>query len=372
MNCDPSVGGRRATSRHPLVSFALPTRASASPLRHSCIGALIATLAVLGGGDARPVFAASAVPRLDHVIVVVMENKTYDQARSASFTASLIAQSSSFSRSYAPTHPSQPNYLALWSGSAQGVVDDNCPPSGSPFHSENLGHACEMAGLTWKAYCENLPSSGSAACSGPLYLRRHAPWTDFSNLTHSNEVSFTQLAIDESRGALPTLAFVIPNTCDDTHDSGCSVAYGDAWLQRNLPSLMRAGGPNGVLILTWDEDDGSAGNHILTVFSGPRVRPGYVSSTRITHDTVLRTICAALGLPAFGAAVAESEIADVWTGGGNATCLGARRSMSRSTTPTVEESATSCTGPSPAWCASPGMATRARARSPRLGSTSFA
>src|SRR5438093_7699550 len=54
-----------------------------------------------------------AAPRLDHVIVVVMENKSYRQASTAPYTASLLAKGSVMTDSYAITHPSQPNYLAL-------------------------------------------------------------------------------------------------------------------------------------------------------------------------------------------------------------------------------------------------------------------
>ncbi len=283
-------------------------RPASGPLR---LPALATAVGLLVAWRACPA-AADPVPAFDHVIVVVMENKTYDEACTGSYTASLISQFSSFSQSYGVAHPSQPSYLALWSGSTQGTVDDNCPAACSPFAAENLGHACEAAGLAWRAYCENLPSIGSPACfdTSYLYARKHAPWTDFSNLSHSNELPFAWLAVDESLKTLPRLAFVIPNLLDDTHDS--TVAWGDDWLSMHVPQLLAAGGPGCLLILTWDEDDGTDGNHILTLFAGPEVKPGYVSSRTITHYTVLRTICAALGLPAFGAAAAESVITDVW------------------------------------------------------------
>ena len=97
----------------------------------------VASIAHAGGG----------VPSLDHVIVVVMENKNYDQARATPYVSSLLPGGSSFSNYHAITHPSQRNYVALWSGSTQGVADNTCPAPGSPFVGENLGHACEAAGL---------------------------------------------------------------------------------------------------------------------------------------------------------------------------------------------------------------------------------
>jgi acid phosphatase len=274
--------------------------------------AIVASLLFGAGMSLAASSAGRDVPRSDHVLVVIMENHAYDTVRVLPYTASLIAASSSFAYSYAVSHPSQPNYLALWGASTMGVSNDNCPSPGSPYTTENLGHACEAAGLAWKAYSEGLPAVGSTTCNygSPSYARRHAPWTNWSNLTHSNEVPFAQFAQDVAAGKLPTLAYVVPNNCDNTHD--CSTATGDNWLAANLPGMIRAVGPNGLVILTWDEDDGNHGNHILTVFAGPSVRPGYVSNRTITHYTLVRTICAALGLPAFGQAAPDSAVTDVW------------------------------------------------------------
>ena len=255
------------------------------------------------------------VPRLNHVIVVVMENKSYEQTLRAPYTAGLIASGALFTASTATHHPSQPNYLAIWSGSAQGVTDNKCPAPGSPFQAENLGHACEAAGLTWRAYSEDLPATGSAACTnnGTRYTRKHDPWTNFGNLDHMNERSYADLATDIAAGKLPSLAFVVPNNCDNSHDNGpCNVAAADQWLANNLPAMLAAVGRRGVVMLTWDEDDNVSGNHILTVMNGPPVKAGTVSNRPITHYTVLRTICDALDLKAFGAAASEAPISDVW------------------------------------------------------------
>ncbi|HEY2954017.1 MAG TPA: alkaline phosphatase family protein [Candidatus Eisenbacteria bacterium] len=269
-------------------------------------------LLLFGAAFSPTISAAAGPPALDHVIVVVMENHTYDQVRTASYTASLIRNYTSFSKSYALTHPSQPNYLALWAATTQGVTNDNCPAPGSPYTDENLGHAIQVAGKRWKAYSENLPSAGSTACtaSSSLYTRKHDPWTNYSNCNHAWEVPYGQLATDIAAGTLPDLAFVIPNNCDNTHD--CSVSTGDAWLASNLPSMISAVGPRGLVILTWDEDDKNHGNHILTVFAGPVVKTNYVSSTTITHYTLVRTICDALGIGAFANAATESGVSDVW------------------------------------------------------------
>jgi acid phosphatase len=170
--------------------------------------------------------------------------------------ASLIARGTELQNYFAIGHPSQPNYLALWSGSVQNVTNDNCPPTNwvSPgYTTENFGHALEAAGKTWETYAEDLPSVGSTVCSSGLYLRRHCVWSYWSNLDHVHERPYTDLPFAETFNLLPNLAFVIPNNCDNTHNSGCTVAFGDTWLANNVPAMINAVGPNGCVIVTWDE-----------------------------------------------------------------------------------------------------------------------
>jgi acid phosphatase len=262
-----------------------------------------------------PRAAAPGVPEMEHVIVVVMENRSADRVidpKTCPFTARLAESWVYFSNSYALGRPSQPNYLALWAGSMLGVTSNDCPAPGSPFKEENLGHALEAAGKTWRAYSEDLPAPGSAACKakGSLYTRKHAPWTQFGNLTHANERPYSDLAMDIANKTLPNLAFVVPNNCHNTHD--CSISSGDVWLKNELQPLIPAVGRRGLVVLTWDEDDHSSDNHILTVFAGPLVNPGSVSHRRITHYTLLRTLCDGLRIAPFAEAAAESAITDVW------------------------------------------------------------
>ncbi len=265
---------------------------------------------------------ALAVPPHDRVVVVVMENKSYDEVRTQPYTAGLMTQGATFTNAFGVTHPSQPNYIAMWAGSTLGVTNDNCPAPGSPYPSENLGHACEAAGLHWRAYSENLATAGSAACSFDgnsstgLYTRKHDPWTCFQNLNPLNERPYADLAADLAANALPNLVFIIPNNCHNTHNAtlGCGVADGDAWLAANLPAVLAALGPKGLLVLTWDEDDSSTNNHILTVFVGPQVITGAVSAQTLNHFTLNRMICDALGLAPFANGRFEASVENVWKG----------------------------------------------------------
>jgi acid phosphatase len=230
-----------------------------------------------------------------------------------------MAQGATFNRSFGVTHPSQPNYFALFAGSDLAVNSDACPAPGSPFAAENLGHALEASARTWRAYSENLPSAGATGCSydgsvaSGLYTRKHDPWTYFTNVNHLNERPYSDLALDLA--ALPSLAIVVPNNCHNSHNSstpGCTALDADTWLSQNVPAMLAALGPNGLFILTWDEDDSASGNRILTVFVGPHVKSGFVTNVSVSHYTVVRTLCESLGLPLMGKTPFENPIADVW------------------------------------------------------------
>ena len=84
----------------------------------------------------RPAVAGTTtVPRPDHVVVVVEENHSSTNIlgnANAPYINSLANENANFTQSFAVTHPSQPNYLALFSGSTQGVTNDSCPTPSPP------------------------------------------------------------------------------------------------------------------------------------------------------------------------------------------------------------------------------------------------
>jgi phosphatidylinositol-3-phosphatase len=251
----------------------------------------------------------AAVPEPAHTVVVVMENHSYADIAgnpAAPFINDLARRGALFTRSYAITHPSEPNYLALFSGSTQGVTDDGCPDR---FAAPNLAADLIKAGKTFAGYAEGLPGPGSPVCSVGDYARKHVPWADFSNVPGSVSLPFTSFPAT-AFARLPSVSFVIPDLCHDMHD--CSVATGDAWLRANIgPYADWAMRHDSLLILTWDEDDGSPVNHITTIFAGQMVRPGRYAEP-ITHYNVLATIEAAFTLPRDAQAAAAAPITRIW------------------------------------------------------------
>lgn len=253
--------------------------------------------------------AAKGVPKPDHVILVMEENHSYADIignTQAPYINALAQSGALFTNSFAITHPSQPNYLDLFSGSDQGVTDDSCPHTFRRVKNEES--ELLKAGLSFTGYSEGLPKRGSQVCDQGEYARKHVPWTNFTNDPGKFSLPFTSFPTDYSK--LPAVSWVIPDLLDDMHDG--TVAQGDTWLKDNLSAYATwAASHNSLLIVTWDEDDGSQNNQIATIFAGQPVKPGQYNE-KIDHYTVLRTIEAMYGLKPIANARGVKPIEDVW------------------------------------------------------------
>ncbi|MFC7843995.1 alkaline phosphatase family protein [Streptomyces sp. NPDC057382] len=284
-----------------------PVRRLRKALVAVAAAALLAPVAGCGssGGD-------GGVPRPDHVVVVVEENRGYEDvigSPEAPFINELARKGANLTQFFAITHPSQPNYLALFSGSTQGV-DDDCP---NEFSSRNLASRLIQDGLTFTGYAESLPRTGFEGCTSGPYVRRHAPWVNFTNLPDSVNRPWTDFPEDFSK--LPDVSFVVPNLDNDMHDGG--VERADAWLRENLGDYAEwAMTNNSLLVVTWDEDEGGEDedNRIPTVVVGERVEPGDHDQPNNLYG-LLRTLLDAYGLDPLGHS-AEAEPLDIWKGDG--------------------------------------------------------
>jgi acid phosphatase len=252
------------------------------------------------------------VPKFSHVVVVMEENEAENEIIGNSqlgYFNTLANGGADFSNSFAETHPSQPNYLALFSGSTQGVTTDN--PSG-PFSDSNLAEALIAKGHTYATYADGLPSDGYTGGDIGEYVTKHDPASDFTNIpssTHHAFTDFPQTAAGFKN--LPTVSFVIPDLLHDMHDG--SPLEANNWLKINLGAYARwATANNSLLIVSWDEDDDTSVNKIPTIFYGANVKPNVYSET-IDHYNVLRTIEDMYGLSHFGLSGEYGDIRDVWT-----------------------------------------------------------
>ncbi|MFJ9456239.1 alkaline phosphatase family protein [Kitasatospora sp. NPDC101447] len=289
----------RRSRKKLLLAVALPTALAA--------GTATATVSI---GSAS---AAVAVPKPDHVVVVMMENHAYKQiigSKDAPYLNSLATGGAVLKASYGITHPSQPNYFAVFSGSTQGITSDDCYKVGS-MSAANLASELTAAGKTWGSYNESLPSEGSTTCKSGNYAQKHNPWFAFKNVPTSTGHTFGQFPTDFAK--LPTVSFVTPNLCSDMHN--CSVGTGDSWIKNNLGAYASwAKTHNSLLVVTYDEDDKQSGNQIPTVLYGQPVKAGSAPTTKYNHYDMLRTLedLAGVGKHA-GKAADATDIAGVWS-----------------------------------------------------------
>ncbi|HWY40412.1 MAG TPA: alkaline phosphatase family protein [Chthoniobacterales bacterium] len=308
-------------------------------------------------------------PAFDHIVVVIEENHSFSDiiGNSAAPNINALAASGAnivnastdpqgnTSGSHAVRHPSQPNYLELYSGSNQGTIMDGHPGSSSepfssppPFTTPNLGAALRNSGFSFATYSQTLPSVGFDGDSSGEYMRKHNPVTNWMNDINptTNQypstlnqpfTTFPQIASSPGGFAnLPTVSFVVPDQTYDMHDG--TIQQADDWLKQNIIDtyLPWAMTHNSLLIVTWDEDgDDTATNQIPTIFAGAKVKPGNYTETNLNannphvgsptdpgiqtptgtamnHYNVLSTIEDAYGLTHIGGSLNRRPVSDIF------------------------------------------------------------
>ena len=239
-----------------------------------------------------------------HVFLIVMENHSAQEALAAPFTASLAARYRVAADYTAITHPSVPNYLALTSGQTWGIQDDS-------YHvlpSEDLGHQLTAAGVTWRAYMEGLTDRGCLDSPFP-YDPGHNPFAYFGGKCSSNVVPLTSLSADLAQHA-SSFSWISPDDCHNGHS--CSVSVADQWLRQTVTLITRsdAWSSNGIVLITWDEDDGSAANHVLTLVVAPGLSH-LVSNRPYNHYSLLATVEDLMGVSRLAGAAGASSMQDL-------------------------------------------------------------
>jgi hypothetical protein len=309
-------------------------------------------------------------PAYDHIVVVIEENHSFGDIIGSSSAPNINALAASGANivngstdpqgnttgSHAVRHPSQPNYLELYSGSNQGTIQDGHPGSSTepfssppPFTTPNLGAALRNAGFSFATYSQTLPSVGFDGDSNGEYMRKHNPVTNWMNDTNPtvnqypstfNQPFTTFQDIANSPGGfanLPTVLFVVPDQTYDMHDG--TIQQADDWLKQNIIDtyLPWAMTHNSLLIVTWDEDGDNTGtNQIPTIIAGAKVKPGDYTETNLNannphvgsptdpgiqtptgtamnHYNVLATIEDVYGLTHIGGSLNRRPVSDIFT-----------------------------------------------------------
>jgi len=263
------------------------------------------------------------VPHFERIVIIIFENKEFGTVignpEMPNFNK-LASEYTLLTQFYAVTHPSLPNYIALMGGDTFGIKSD-C--NDCFVNAPSLPDLIEASGRTWKTYQEDMPKPCYVG-DAYNYAQKHNPFIYFDPIRLDSArcersiVPLTALQTDIDSGSLPNFLFVTPNLCNDAHDCGLDVA--DAWLTdllgRLVPALDKQG-PNYLLVLTWDEGQGShsccglpllAGGRIPVVFYSSLVKNGFEDSTPYTHYSLLKTIAEAWGLPYLGHAADDNNV----------------------------------------------------------------
>ncbi|HEY3858714.1 MAG TPA: alkaline phosphatase family protein [Gammaproteobacteria bacterium] len=267
-------------------------------------------LACVGLASLSLTAVAAKLPRAQHVVLVIEENRSLVNMHGAAevpYLNQLAGEGALLTNYYAIMHPSEPNYVALFSGDTQGVKDDSCPHA---YQKPNLADALAAKKVSFAIYSENLPSVGFAGCGSDdkLYRRKHNPVPDFTTVPADDNRPFSDFPSDYSK--LPAVSFVVPNMMDDMHDG--TPAQADAWLKDKLEGYKQWAMQNhSLLIITFDEDDGADNNRVMTIVLGQDVKPGKYDQ-KLNHYDLLRMLTDMYGAAPVAAAAQAKGIGDIW------------------------------------------------------------
>ncbi len=240
--------------------------------------------------------AAGGQPIFGHVYLIIFENHGYDtvvKGTQMPYLKSLIAKGGLATAYQAVSRPSQPNYIALFSGDVHDIDDDNI----HNIDAANLADQLEGNGHSWSVSAENVPggcfkgATASGGRDGPgTYARKHEPAISFVSISGDPVRCARIHDLTAFNPAEADFQLIVPNLCNDAHD--CPLSTADTWLSKLAPKIMDSDTfkKDGLLIVTFDEAESRQVNHVPLIAVGPSVRPGTTSDTPTTHYSLLRTI----------------------------------------------------------------------------------
>ncbi len=256
----------------------------------------------------------AAVPPSNHVVIVFLENRSYSAAlTNMPWLKSLATKYAYDTAYYGNVHGSIGDYFMATTGQ---IITTNASYPGT-VTANNLARQFIQYGRSWRVYAESLPYDGYVGGSVYPYVKDHNPFAYFSDVQSSQRYNIVRLEqhwlSDVAAGTLPQFSFIVPNQLHNAHDG--TKAQCDTWLKSNLASLLQSPEfqKDGILIITFDEaystDTTHGGGHVLTVIAGPDVKSGFKDThSYYQHQSLLKTVEFALGLPKIGAASSTSSL----------------------------------------------------------------
>jgi phosphatidylinositol-3-phosphatase len=288
-----------------------------------------------GAREASPSRFSAGLPAIQDVFVILMENHNWNEIKGSPSTPYMnntllpIAAHAEAYSNLPGIHPSLPNYLWLEAGTNFGVADDNPPAINHQSTTQHLTTLLQNAGITWKAYEEDIPGTDCPLTDTGLYAPRHDPMVYFDDVTNTNSPSsanciahirpYSELANDLTNGTPARYNFITPNVCDDMHNSaGCAtndqILNGDTWLSQQVPQILNSAAykNNGALFITWDESEG--GDYPIGMIAlSPLAKQGYASTVAYSNSSTLRTLEEFFGVtPLLGGAANANDLSDLF------------------------------------------------------------
>ncbi len=259
--------------------------------------------------------AWAQVPRSKHVVVVTLENHSYEQVIGSSqmpYFNQLASRYAIADQYYATMHNSLSALMWIVAGQTVTTHDNTM----QYFNVDNIVRHMQSDGRSWKVYASHLPYSGYLGYNTGEYVKRHNPiayFTDVeSSLKYNIVPSTPNFQRDIANGTLPEYSYVTPDLIEDAHSA--PLADADKWLKANIPQLLASKQfqEDGILFVVWDEgdvqpkDNRYGGGRIATLVIGPHVKPGYHSKIQYDHQSLLHSTCLALALSGCPGAGAEA------------------------------------------------------------------
>jgi len=290
-------------------------------MRRVAIAAAALGAALVGCAAVVPSSAeVSQPPRFKHVVVVVFENRDASQVleNPAASTFRWLAERYAMLQHYdAVAHPSLPNYLALVSGSTHGIRSD-C--TGCVLKAPSLADTLAAHSLTWRTYVEDMPPPAELAHLHLPAVKARIPFLFFRDVVSSPRrvrdiVPLADFGRDLRAQRLPSFSLVIPDLCHDMHN--CPIRTGNRWLASFTRALLRSGEMHrSVVFIVFDEARAwrrqGGGGRVVAIVAGPLVRRDSLSSVRLSHYSLLRTIEQAWQLRLLGRSAAAQSITGIW------------------------------------------------------------
>jgi hypothetical protein len=236
-------------------------------------------------------------------------------------------------------HPSEPNYIWLEAGDNLGITDDSDPSANHKPITDHFVSQLEKAGISWKAYVEDIPGTGCPLVSSGLYSANHVGQIFFDDVTNTNSAQsayciqhvrpYTELAQDLQRGTVARFNFITPNICNNMQGQSfgntCNsfltdmIKKGDDWLAAEVPTILASNAykNDGALFVLWDEGDvstqGASDGPLPFLVLSPRAKKNYRNSIAYTHSSTLRTLEEIAGVPLLRDANNATNLADFFT-----------------------------------------------------------